>query len=77
MDRDEANKAVHALLLLMQRIATQTRTKADDMFVSILKLNEAKLAEALLALLNDPEQPPTPERASAALATVGIRVAGG
>jgi hypothetical protein len=71
---EDARTVVRATLVLMRLVAGRTRTTADDLMVSILRANEDRLVEAVLDLLRDPEQPPSDERAAAALAAVGIRV---
>lgn len=74
MSKDEVTTVVRATLAVFARLAAQTRSQADDLLMNIWKANEAKLAEAVLALVQDPQQPPTAERVTAALAAVGIRV---
>jgi hypothetical protein len=73
MTEDEARVAVRATLAVMTRLAEKTRTAADDLLLSILRSNEAKLAAAVLDLTHD-LTPPSPDRVAAALAAVGIRV---
>jgi hypothetical protein len=72
--RDEIKTVLAAMLAVMGKIAEKTRTPADDMMVAILKANEEKLTTALVSLLSDPAQPPSGERVTEALNTVGIRV---
>ena len=74
MQRDEVRAAVLATLAVLARVAERTRTQADDLMVSILRANKDRLAEAVLALLEDPALPVTEERVAEALASVGIRV---
>jgi hypothetical protein len=74
MTADEARTTVRATLAVMARLAERTHTSADNLIVQILQANEAKLSAAVFQLANDEVQPPTPERVSAALAAVGIKV---
>ena len=74
MTEAEARTAVRATLAVLSRIADRTRTPADNLMVQILRTSEAKLAAAILELTNDPNQPPTPERVTAALNAAGITV---
>jgi hypothetical protein len=73
MTEDEARAAVRVTLAIMARLAERTRTGADDVLVQILSSNETKLTAAVVELMKDPVQPPSPERVAAALAVVGIR----
>ena len=73
MSRDEVEVVVRATLALMRKLAERTRTPADDLMVSILRANEGRLTDAVVALLQEPVQPPSDERVSEALASVGIR----
>jgi hypothetical protein len=72
MTRDEVRTAVRTTLAVMRRIAEKTRTRTDDVMVTILQLNEERLVDAVEALLKGPTQPPTEEQIAAALASVGI-----
>ncbi len=74
MTPDEVRVVVRTTVALMQRLAERTRTQADDLLVAILRSSEGRLVEAVRTLLEDPGQPLTEERISAALASVGIRV---
>ncbi|HJZ93142.1 MAG TPA: hypothetical protein VKE40_19855 [Gemmataceae bacterium] len=73
MNEPEVRNAVRITLAVLARLAERTRTPADDLLLQILARNEERLTAAVLDLLTDPVQPPTPERVSAALAAVGIR----
>lgn len=73
MTDDEARIAVRATLAVMTRLAEKTRSSADDLLLTVLRSNEAKLTAAVRELASDPA-PPTPDRVAAALAAVGIRV---
>ncbi len=74
MSKEEVTLVLRATLEVMARLVDQTRTQADNLIVSILKANDKKLADAIFTLIQDPQQPPTPDRVAAALAHVGIRV---
>jgi hypothetical protein len=73
MKDDEVRTAVRATLAVMARLAEKTRTSTDDLLVQLLKTNEARLTTAVASLIQDPVQPPTADRVTAALAAVGIR----
>jgi hypothetical protein len=74
MTEPEVRGTVRATLAVLTQLAARTRTPADDLLVQILTANESRLTGVVLDLLNDPVQPPTPERVTAALAAAGIRV---
>lgn len=74
MTEAEAHTAIKVTLAVMSRIADRTRTPADNLMIQILQTSEAKLAAAVRDLANDPNQPPTAERVTAALNAVGITV---
>lgn len=74
MEKEELTSAIRATLAVLAALAKKTRTQADDLLVTILRANETRLIEAVRVLMNDPNQPPSDEQVSAALATVGIRV---
>jgi len=74
MTRDEVKAILGVTLAVMARLASKTRTKADDLMVIILKVNQDRLTDAILSLLQNPEQPPTDEQIAQALAAVGIHV---
>lgn len=74
MSAEEVTRVLRATLAVMARLADQTRTQADNLIVSILKANEKKLADVILTLVQDPEQPPSAEKVRTALAAAGIRV---
>lgn len=71
MTEQDAATAVRATLAVMARLAEQTRTPTDNVLVQMLQSNESRLTRAVLAL---GDQPATPERVAAALASVGITV---
>jgi hypothetical protein len=71
---EDVRTVVQATLVLARLVAGRTRTPADDLFVTILRSSEDRLVEAVLDLMGDADQPPSDERAAAALAAVGIRV---
>ena len=73
MTDDEARTAVRTTIALMAQLAGRTRTATDDLLVQLLKSNEQRLTTAVIDLLEDPNQPPSAERISAALAKVGIK----
>jgi len=73
MTQEEANVAVRTTLTVLARLAATTRTEADDLLLQILQANETKLTRVVQELANDPVQPPSAERVTAALAHVGIR----
>ncbi len=73
MTAEEAKVAVQATLAVLTRLAEKTRTGADDLLLQILHSNETRLAAAVFDLAKD-GSPPTPERVTAALSAVGIRV---
>ena len=75
MTEEEARTAVRTTIAVMARLAQSTRTTVDNVLVEILRGNEARLTAAVLELANDPTQPPSPERISQALSTVGIHPA--
>lgn len=72
MSRDEVKSVLDVTLAVLGQIARGTRTQADDLMVAILRSNEERLIEVVLALLSDPTLPLSPERISAALEAVGI-----
>jgi hypothetical protein len=74
MSKDEVMLVLRATLAVMDSLANRTRTQADNLIVAILKSNEERLVNAVLSLVQEKEQPPSSERAAAALAAVGIRV---
>jgi hypothetical protein len=74
VEREDARAAVEATLAVVEAVAARTRSQADDLLVAMLRANRDRLAEAVLALLEDSARPPTAERVAAALATVGITV---
>jgi ribose 1,5-bisphosphokinase PhnN len=62
-------------LTLTARIAKRTRSQADDLLTSILRANEERLVDAVVALLADSGgQPPTEDQVVQALKSVGIEV---
>jgi hypothetical protein len=73
MTDDEVRTTVRATLAVLTQLARRTRTSADDLLLQILASNEARLTTAVAELLQDPVQPPSAERVTAALAAVGIR----
>ena len=73
MTDDEVRTAVRTTLAALTQLAQKTRTPADDLLLQLLRQNESKLTAAVAALLQDPVQPPAPERVTAALAADGLR----
>ena len=73
MEPEQVRRVVHTTLALVTRISRRTRTPADDLLMSIVQANEARLAEAVAAVLAAGDGPPTDEQLSAALAQVGIK----
>lgn len=74
MDRDDVKKVVGVTLLTLTRITKRTRTQADDLMASILQANESRLVDAIVKLLESPDQPPTEEQVVAALKSVGMHM---
>jgi hypothetical protein len=73
-NREDVRRVVNIVLLALGRIAVTTRTPADDLMVGILKGNEAKLVDAVVAVLQQ-EGSPTEARVAEALRGVGIKTA--
>lgn len=74
MSRDEVKTVVRATLVMMQKLADRTRTRADNLMVTILRANEDRLTDVVEELVREGEQPPSDEKVTQALAKVGIRV---
>lgn len=74
MNREQVRVAVRTILTVMGRIASRTSTRSDDFMVAVLHANEEKITDAVLDLLLEDQQPPTPDKVSQALAKVGITV---
>jgi hypothetical protein len=74
VDRNEVKKVVRATLAIMAGVAKKTRTPVDDVFVSLMQSDEDRLVDAVMALVAETAEKPTPEQVAAALAKVGIRV---
>jgi hypothetical protein len=71
-EREDVQRIVNIVLLALGRIADTTRTPADDLMVGILKANEAKLVDAVVAVLQQ-EGPATEASVAEALRRVGIK----
>lgn len=74
MDLETVRTAVRATLILLARLAKQTRTPADDMLASMLQANETRLVDAVAKLVDNPEPSPSEQQIVEALQSVGIRV---
>jgi hypothetical protein len=74
MTHDEIKTVVQVMLIALSRIAARTRTPTDDLMVSILKSNEARLVEAATKALETKAQPPTEEQVVEALRGVGMQL---
>lgn len=74
MDRETVRTAVRATLVLLARLAKQTRTQADDLLSSMLRANEDRLVDAVANLVATSDQTPTEQQIVEALQSVGIKV---
>jgi len=72
MTREEVQTTVRTTLIALARIAQRTRTPVDDVMVQILRSNEARLVEAVVAVLGSSKQPPSEDAIVQALEKVGI-----
>ncbi len=74
MELESVRVVVRTTLILLKRFAKSTRTPADDLLASMLQANEDRLADAVIKLLGNADQPPTEQQVVEALASVGIKV---
>ena len=73
MEREQVRQVVRTTLLLVERLSRRTRTQADDLMAGLLRANEDRLVDAVLALLAAGDDPPTDAQVVAALAQVGLQ----
>jgi hypothetical protein len=74
VEREEVRKVVRTTLAVFARIANRTRTQADDLLVAMLRAQEDRLVDAVVALVADPNATLTDDIIAKALEQVGIRV---
>lgn len=74
MDREAVRGVVRATLAVLERLTRRTRTPADDLMAQILRANEERLVDAVLALSADPTRSPSDEEVAEVLKRVGISV---
>lgn len=73
MEREQVRQIVRTTLLLVGQLSRRTRTQADDLMAGLLRANEDRLTDAVLALLAAGDGPPTDDQVSDALRRVGLQ----